>query len=77
MGYVNKKYSLSTIPAKRKQRIILTKTGEKAEHHMVIVADLPDKEVAFAFKKEMKKVIRRMEHLSKSEFSYELYLNLK
>lgn len=68
-----------TLPTENKtiphQRAIKFISHKRQENHMVIVANFPDKEAAEVFKREMKKVIRRENHLLKKGLSFEMYLN--
>lgn len=54
-------------------RTLNFRSHEKREHHIVIVANFPDKESAIAFKNTMRQAIHKQNRLSHKS-SYEMHL---
>lgn len=56
-----------------KSRTLNIRSRERKQHHIVIVANFPDKESAIAFKKIMRQAILKQNRLSQKS-SYEMHL---
>lgn len=63
------------ITANASYKTMIHRSRKRKKNHMVIVAEFSDKESAEIFKREMKKAIRKENHLLNEGLSYEMHIN--